>query len=48
MGLLEGVFSGFSLSFDLDEKVMRGGFLDLTKDLIFHLKDDQAHFIGIQ
>jgi len=29
MSLLEGVFSGFSLSFDLDEKVVRVGLLDL-------------------
>jgi hypothetical protein len=48
MGLLEGVFSGFSLSFDLDEKLMRVGFLNLAKNPIFHLKDDQAHLIGIQ
>ena len=48
MGLLEGVFSGFSLSFDLEEKVMRGGFLDLPEGPILHLKDDEANFIGIQ
>ncbi len=38
MGLLEGIFSGFSLSFDLEEKVMRGGFLDLLKGSVFHFK----------
>jgi len=48
MGLLEGVFSGFSLSFDLEEKVMRGGFLDLPEGPVLHLKDDEANFIGIQ
>jgi len=41
MGLLEGIFSGFRLSFDLDEKVMRGGLLDLTaaglSDLLYDL-----------
>jgi len=48
MGLLEGVFSGFSLSSDLEEKVMRVGFLDLLNDPVLHLKDNEAHLIGIQ
>jgi hypothetical protein len=40
--------SGFSLPFDLDEKVMRSSFLDLLEGSVLHLKDDQANFIGIQ
>jgi len=48
MSLLEGVFSGFRLSFDLDEKVMGVGFLDLVKNPILYFKDNEAHLIGIQ
>lgn len=32
MGLLEWISYGFRLSFDLDEKVMRVGFLDLIEN----------------
>ncbi len=32
MGLLEGISYGFRFSFDLDEKVIRVGFLDLIKN----------------
>ncbi len=35
MGLLEGMSYGFRFSFDLDEKVMRVGFLDLIKNPVF-------------
>lgn len=47
VGLLEGIFSGFGLSLDLDEKLMGVGLLDLAKDPVFHLEDDQANIIAV-
>ena len=47
MGLLEGVFSGFSFSLNLEEKVMRGGFLDLFKDPVLHLKNNQTNIFAV-
>ena len=40
--------SGFRFSLDLNEKMMRGGFLDLPEAPVLRLKDNEAHLIGIQ